>query len=103
METLAHILIHGRNIPYLNTWPEDPSRLSAAIAYLNTCGSSNPPPPPPPAQLAYLLLKCCHEFHWDLVLLSISFCVIHTYDQAFSTKMSDLLHHIQTKCIVVDL
>ena len=43
METLSHILIHGRNIPYLNTWPEDPSRLSAAIAYLNTCGSSTPP------------------------------------------------------------
>ena len=39
-----HILIHCRNIAYLNTWLEDPSRLSAAIAFLNTCGSSTPPP-----------------------------------------------------------
>ena len=31
-----HIFIHCRNIPYLKTWEGDPSRLSAAIAYLNT-------------------------------------------------------------------
>ena len=43
MKTLSHILINCRTIPYLNTWPEDPSRLSAAIAYLKTCGSSAPP------------------------------------------------------------
>ena len=41
-ETLSHILIQYRNIPYLITLPEDPSRLSAAIAYLNTWG---PPAP----------------------------------------------------------
>ena len=29
-------------MPYLNTWPGDPSRLSAAIGYLNTCGSPGP-------------------------------------------------------------
>ena len=31
-----HILIHCRNTPYLNTWLDDPSRLSAAIAFFNT-------------------------------------------------------------------
>ena len=33
-----HILIHcqNKNIPYLNTWEEDTSRLLAFIAYLNT-------------------------------------------------------------------
>ena len=36
-------MLHCRTIPFLITWPEDPSRLSAAIAYLNTCGSSTPP------------------------------------------------------------
>ena len=45
-------MIHCRNLPYLNTWAGDPSRLSAAIAYLNTCGS----PTPPSAQLRHLLL-----------------------------------------------
>ena len=56
-----HILIHCRTIAYLNTWLEDPSRFSAAIAYLNTCGSSTPPPPPP-AQLRLLLLSCLSRF-----------------------------------------
>ena len=53
-----HILIHCWTIAYLNTWLEDPFRLSAAIAYLNTCGSSTPPPSPPPPsdQLRLLLL-----------------------------------------------
>ena len=45
MKTLSHILLLCRTIPYLITWQEDPSRLSAAIVYLNTCGSSTPPPP----------------------------------------------------------
>ena len=39
-----HTLIHCRTIPYLNTWLGDPSRLSAAVAYLNTCGYPTPPP-----------------------------------------------------------
>ena len=37
-----HILIHCWTIAYLNRWLDDPSRLSATIAYLNTCGPSTP-------------------------------------------------------------
>ena len=39
---LYPILIHCQNIPYLNTWPRDASRLSNAIAFLNTWGSPTP-------------------------------------------------------------
>ena len=49
------ILIHCRNIPYLNTWPGDPSRLSAAIAYLNTWGR---PPPPPRLISSHIYYSC---------------------------------------------
>ena len=62
MTTLSHILIHCRTIPYLITWPEEPSRLSAAIAYLNTCGSSTPLPSP---QFRLLLLTGYSESGGD--------------------------------------
>ena len=61
MKTLSHTLIHCRTIPYLITWPEDPSRLSPAIAYLNTCGSSTPPLD----QLRLLLLRLYPSAMWD--------------------------------------
>ena len=35
-ETLSHILIQWRNTPRLNTWSQDPSRHSAAIAFFIT-------------------------------------------------------------------
>ena len=52
------ILIHCRNIAYLNTWLEDPSQLSAATAYLNTFGSSAPPVTSAPTSTTNVFLSC---------------------------------------------
>ena len=58
-----HILIHCRNIPYLNTWLGDPSRISAAIAYLNTCRVAQPPP----RHLSSDIYYCYGFIYWLMV------------------------------------
>ena len=64
-----HILIHCRTVPYLNTWPEVPSRLSDSIA------KHEGPPPPPPQHIN-------SDFHyWRLLKFSVLFVSIRREEQ----------------------
>ena len=46
INTLSHLLIHCRNIPYLNTWPGDPSRPWARVGcYSLSCFMEGLPAP----------------------------------------------------------
>ena len=70
---------------YLNTWAGDPSRLSAAIAYLNTCGSPGPPTSSAPTSTTHensvkqwSILKNSKNFtSWNKVHIYLSVPSLH--------------------------